>query len=384
MMTFEEKLNSIKSGKSVILEMDDLVDGLLNSGKMEELLFNTAENVLLNNVGKNCYLRGIVEVSNRCQKNCLYCGLRRDNDSFARFTMTFDEVIQSLNLGYQLGLRSFLLQTGELLGEDHINLIEKILFWTSDMWGESVRMVLSLGELPKNVLKRLLKAGGARYLLRIETSNHELYMKLHPKNGIHRFSERKKCLSDLRETGWQTGSGVLIGVPWQTSRELAEDIMFLKEIDIDMCGMGPYIEMKSTPLFNVRHLAPSKEDRFKLSLRMIALARIIMPTINIAATTALQTLNPKGLEMGLRCGANVFMPNLTPRKYRDRYVLYEGKASVYDRPEDMLKQMPRRCRKLGRKLVLKNSGDPIRFIERKKLRNRAKGMGRKKPRGKEN
>jgi biotin synthase len=364
MMLPEEKLASIAEGKEAVLNRDDLVEILDGDPAMDNALVRAGAAVLKRTLGNSVYLRGIVEISNACQKNCFYCGLRRDSSSVARYSMPFDEITGTLRRGYDSGLRSFLLQSGELLGGAHIDTVVDVLKWMKDRYGSSVRMVLCLGELPKGVLKRLREAGGDRYLLRIEASDQQLYMKLHPRNSIHRYSSRLKCLEDLRETGWQVGTGVLIGVPWQDEENLANDLQFMERMDIDMCGMGPYLEHEDTPFWEKRSLVPTKDRRYRLSIRMIALLRILMPDINIAATTALQTINPSGLERGLTAGANVFMPNLTPLKYRRNYKLYEGKVEVHDTLEEVVDKMVVRCKAIGRPVDLDDPGDPRHYLRR--------------------
>jgi len=360
----EEKLALIEQGKEAVLDHEDLVEILDGDPALENALFRAGAAVLKRTLGNSVYLRGIVEISNACQKNCFYCGLRRDNTGLARYSMPYEEIVDALRRGYDSGLRSFLLQSGEMLGGAHIDKVVRVLEWMGEEYGDSVRMVLSLGELPKGVLKRLRKAGGHRYLLRIEASDQQLYMKLHPRNSIHRHSSRLTCLEDLRETGWQVGTGVLIGVPWQDVENLANDLQFMQKMDIDMCGMGPYLEHEDTPFWEKRKLIPQREQRYRWTLRMIALLRILMPNINIAATTALQTISPSGLERGLAAGANVFMPNLTPLKYRRNYDLYEGKAEVHDTLEDVVKKMVRRCKAIGRPVDLDDPGDPVHYLER--------------------
>lgn len=360
-LLLEDKLFRTENGEPAVLDRRDLETTLAADSSIDELLFRAARAALLRTLGSGVYLRGIVEISNACRKNCLYCGLRSGNTALERYAMSFDEIVMALEDGWRAGLRSFLLQSGELLGGEHVSLIARVLEWTRRQWGDSVRMVLSTGELPRDALERLHRAGGDRYLLRIETSDPGLYTKLHPDDGLHSFQTRLQCLQDLREAGWQTGSGVLIGVPGQTPRHLAADLVFLRDFGIDMCGMGPWIEHADTPLFESRDEAPPRESRVGLTLRMIALLRILMPDINISATTALQTLSPRGLEAGLNAGANVFMPNLTPLAYRRKYSLYEGKTAVADSIPEVLARMTARCAAVGRHVAPGLVGDPPHF-----------------------
>ena len=346
------------------LTRHELVDCLEGKGP-DRKLFDAADTILRKRVGSAVYLRGLVEISNRCRKNCLYCGLRRDNSLISRYSIPFEEIVVCLASGYSKGLRSFLLQSGELLGEKHIELIERILKWSmSNLPG--VRMVLSVGELPFEEYDRLLHAGAHRYLLRIETSSPELYGNYHPRGEIHSYSARLKDLEYLRNSGWQTGTGVLIGLPGQTQEDLADDLVFMRDMDIDMIGMGPYIENRETPLWERMNELPSTDDRISLTLRMIALARLLMPRVNIAATTALQAVSSDGLERGLLAGANVVMPNLTPPAYRDNYDLYHGKTIVGDTFEEIIEDLNTRSSSIDRIVDISDPGDPLHFSDRMK------------------
>lgn len=326
----------------------------------DDRLFSAARGALFSAVGAGVYLRGLVETSNRCRKNCLYCGLRRDNTHVFRYDMSADEILAAMGTGYASGLRSFLLQSGELPDRRHLDLVEEVLRRASESM-PGIRMVLSMGELPSETLSRLKKAGAHRYLLRIESSSSELYRRFHPGDMLHDHAARIGVLQNLRSSGWQTGTGVLIGLPGQTLEHLAADLVFMKDLDIDMCGMGPYLPHGDTPMKDMPGELPSPEDRILLTLRMIALARVMMPTINIAATTALQTLDPRGLEMGLDAGANVVMPNLTPSGYRREYNLYQGKVQVDDGLGEMLETLHKRCSTLGRKVMTGEAGDPVHY-----------------------
>lgn len=340
-----------------------LLKELLEGAGPDEELFGSARRKLLDEMGGEVYLRGIVEISNRCRKNCLYCGLRRDNRSVARYSMETGEIISALEEGYSLGLRSFLLQSGEMLGEGHLEMVAGVLEWCSSRIPDA-RMVLSLGELPEEAYDMLHTAGGHRYLLRMETSSRELYDACHPQDGLHSHGNRLKALEYLRDTGWQTGTGVLIGLPGQSERDLAGDLLFMREFDIDMVGMGPYIENRNTPFWNLRDRLRSREERTLLTLRMTALVRLLIPGVNIAATTALQTIGDLGLERGLLAGANVVMPNLTPGKYRLNYNLYEGKTVVEDTLQVMLDTLKDRCAGIGREVKLYHPGDPPHYRSR--------------------
>lgn len=345
-----------------VLSAGELAD-LLDTSAGADQLYSRARNVLLDHSGDGVYLRGLVEVSNRCRKNCFYCGLRRDNRLIDRYTMPPEEIISCLEKGYTAGLRSFLLQSGESLGPEHIDLVMQVLKWCSKSIPDA-RIVLSLGELGPETLDRLRGAGAHRYLLRIEASSPDLYQRLHPSDRLHCYASRLEVLEHLRDSGWQTGTGVLIGLPGQKETDLAEDLLFMKDFDVDMIGMGPYIENSETPLYSRRNELSSPDERAELTARMIALARILMPTVNIAATTALQTVSPHGLRRGLCAGANVVMPNLTPLKYRDSYSLYRGKTRVADTLDEILDSLKEECSAIGRTLLKGDPGDPLHYSRR--------------------
>lgn len=336
---------------------------LLEGGGPDPDLFAAARDELLRSIGGGVYLRGLIEISNTCRKNCLYCGLRRDRKALDRYSMEPDEVLDALAVGYRMGLRSFLLQSGEMLGRDHIEKVAWILRRCREEL-PGARMVLSLGELTEEDFDMLRASGGERYLLRIECSSPSLYGRFHPDDSLHSHGGRMGAIRYLRDSGWQTGTGVLIGLPLQTCGDLADDLLFIRDMDVDMVGMGPYVESPGTPLAEVAGPAPDPGTRTVLTLRMTALVRLMNRGVNIAATTALQTLSTDGLERGLLAGANVVMPNLTPAPYRWKYDLYSGKSEVSDSPEQIIGELSERCRSIGRELVLEDPGDPPHYRER--------------------
>ncbi len=326
-------------------------------------LFEAAGKTLRNTVGDSVFLRGLVEIDNRCGKNCLYCGLRRENSLLPRYSMSTEEITGSISKGYSAGLRSFLMQSGEICDTSHVNRVLEVLRWCSSEIPDA-RIVLSLGEFPDGTYDRFREAGASRYLLRIESSSRSLYRKWHPED--HSFQVRLKALEYLRDSGWQTGTGVLIGMPGQTADDLAGDLLFMKNENVDMIGMGPYLESAGTPMGEGGDPPPSRARRKRLTLRMIALARLLMPSVNIAATTALQTIAGDGLELGLKAGANVVMPNLTPARYRASYNLYGGKIQVGDGIGEIMGYLGTVCEKIGRTLNTEDPGDPIHYSERMK------------------
>ena len=297
-----------------------------NSPEVAAALYSEAYRVKKETVGENVYLRGLVEISNICRKNCLYCGIRRDNLNTGRYELTSEEVLEAAAFAAEQGYGSMVIQGGERTDRKFIDKITSLLVEIKRRW--PLGITLSLGEQTEDVYREWFEAGAHRYLLRIESSTRELYEKIHPVDAVHSYETRVQALRDLRKCGYQVGTGVMIGLPFQTAANLADDLLFFKEMDIDMCGMGPYLVHSETPLYACRHLIPDLERRLDLSLRMVALLRLLMPDINIAATTAMQAIVPDGRERAIMAGANVLMPNLTLSDVREEYQIYQNKPGV--------------------------------------------------------
>jgi biotin synthase len=285
-------------------------------------------------LGNNVYLRGLIEYSNMCGKNCLYCGIRHDNRNIPRYTLTDNEVIEAAMTAFHLKMGSIAIQAGENSSKAFVDKIEELVRTIVSLTGGQLGITLSLGEQSRETYQRWYAAGAHRYLLRIEASSEELYRKIHPDNQIHKYTRRLECLKIIQETGYQTGTGVMIGLPHQTMNHLADDLIFMRDFDIDMCGMGPFIEHSDTPLGSRGTDNLFLRERFNLTLRMIAILRIIMKDINIVASTAMQTIDGEGREKAIACGANVIMPNLTPARYRGGYLIYEGKPGYMEASEE--------------------------------------------------
>lgn len=303
----------------VIKNSADLVDYL--SGKDDNGLFEWARQVRNRAIGDKVYLRGLIEFSNRCRKDCLYCGIRCSNPSPQRYELDQDVVMQAAEYAMEHNYGSVVIQAGEQTSSLFVDKIARCIRGIKELSGGKLGITISLGEQTRQTYELWKEAGAHRYLLRIESSNRELYGKIHPTKG-HDYDTRLECLDLLREIGYQVGTGVMIGLPGQRVEDLAADLEFLKARDIDMCGMGPYIEHPDAPLGVSQW---SLEERFALALRMIALLRIMMPKINIASTTALHALDPRGREKGVAAGANILMPNITPDDLRPEYKLYNNK-----------------------------------------------------------
>ena len=330
-----------------------------------EQIFAKAYQVKKKYVGKKVYYRGLIEFSNICEKNCYYCGIRHDNHNNKRYIMPHEEVIEAAMFAYNNSYGSIVLQSGEQENSKFTDTICSILKDIKKKTDGNLGITLSVGEQTEEVYQKFMDNGAHRYLLRIETSNEKFYKKLHPADPKHSFHRRLECIRILNQLGYQTGSGVMIGLPFQTIADLANDLIFLRDNDIDMIGMGPYLEHKDTPLYEHRAVIMPTEERLNLSLKMIALARIIMKDINIASTTALQTIDPQGREKGFLAGANVVMPNITPVKYRDSYFLYEGKPCVQDKAEECKNCLERRILSIGEEVAYGEWGDPKHYFTKK-------------------
>ncbi|MDA3880111.1 MAG: [FeFe] hydrogenase H-cluster radical SAM maturase HydE [Prolixibacteraceae bacterium] len=317
-------LNITDFTKAEIVEM---LNADINSSSE---LFAAADETKRLYVGSKVYFRGLVEFSNICSKDCFYCGIRKSNSNVHRYNLTDEEILEAASFAYENNYGSLVLQSGELASEQFADRIEYLLCEIKALSDNKLGVTLSLGEQTRDVYKRWFDAGAHRYLLRIETSNQQLYKRLHP--ASHSFEKRIDCLRILQNIGYQTGTGVMIGLPYQTIEDLADDLLFMQSFDIDMVGMGPYIEHEETPLYAHNDILWPIEKRFSMALKMIAILRILMKDINIAAATALQAIDPIGREKGVKAGANVIMPNITPGMYRNDYSLYQNKPCTDEEP----------------------------------------------------
>lgn len=301
-------------------------------------------------VGDAVHLRGLIEISSHCDRQCMYCGLRRGNRSIERYRMTRDEVLDCARQAEALGYGTVVMQAGE----DHMLTAE----WIADVvrWiksNTSLAVTLSLGERDANELKLWRTAGADRYLLRFETSDPNLYRAIHPTRTLM-GADRLAILRQLKQLGYEAGGGVMVGIPGQTVESLAQDVLTFRALDLDMIGIGPYIPHPATPLgsglfrpeIDAAQQAPASEE---MVYKMVALARLMCPAANIPATTALATINKtNGRKQGLRVGANVVMPNLTPVKYRSLYQIYPAKACIEESATDCNQCLRGQIRSLGR------------------------------------
>ncbi len=343
----------------------DIVQLLNAEGEEAKILFHHSAKIKEENVGNTVYLRGLIEMSNVCDKDCLYCGIRKSNELTNRYSLNETEVLNAIKFAYDNRYGSVAIQSGELCSTAFTSKIDNIIAESKKLTNGEIGITLSCGEQSEETYRKWFNSGAHRYLLRIESSTKELYTKIHPNNSNHDFNNRLTTLKTLKKIGYQVGTGVMVGLPFQTVEHLADDLLFMKEFDIDMCGMGPYIEHKDTPLYEFKDSLIPLNDRFKLTLKMIAVLRIMMPDINIAATTALQTIDKMGREKAIRIGANILMPNITPGKYRDSYALYENKPCTDENADDCKNCIDVRINMVNHEVGYAHWGDSKRYAKRK-------------------
>lgn len=331
---------------------EELVLLVQAEGEIQEALWKAADKVRRRVVGDTVHLRGLIEFSNHCERNCLYCGLRRDNHGLERYRMTPEQVVDAARHAAELGYKTIVLQSGEDSWYD----ADKVASMVRQIKVLDVAVTLSLGERPKEELALWRSVGADRYLLRHETVDPELYRRLHP--GMS-YEARFAMLEDLRSLGYQVGAGNMVGLPGQTPESLAGDLQFLAEFEVDMAGIGPFISNPATPL------AGAESGRLDKAINVVALARLLMPKVLLPATTALGALDVQGRQNALRAGANVVMPNVTPIQYRAKYQLYPNKICIGERPQDCRRCIEGIIRSLGR-TVGTDYGHSYRVLESEK------------------
>ena len=306
-----------------------------------EYLYRNADEVRREHYGTDVYIRGLIEFTNYCRNDCLYCGIRRSNTRAQRYRLTTEEILDCCDKGYLLGFRTFVLQGGE----DLFFTDGKICAIVSEIKKRhpDCAVTLSIGERQRESYEAFFKAGADRYLLRHETINPAHYRLLHPKELT--IENRRQCLNDLREIGFQVGCGMMVGSPYQTLDYILDDLYFMKDFRPHMIGIGPFIPHADTP-FHDRERG-TLED----TLRLLAIIRLMNPRVLLPATTALGTIYPLGREMGIQAGANVVMPNLSPTGVRDKYMLYDGKICTGDEAAECRRCMELRMEKIGYHVV---------------------------------
>lgn len=331
------------------------------------MIRESASRVLLANGGDKVYYRGLVEFSNRCARNCYYCGIRGADTQVERYTLSHESILDAARFCAASGYGSIVLQSGERNEPEFVDFVEAVVrdikrLTQSEKLPEGLGVTLCVGEQSRETFERFLAAGAHRYLLRIETTNPWLFRQLHPQGQT--LDQRLHCLRMLQEVGYQVGTGVMIGVPGQTVEMLVDDLLFFRDFSIDMIGMGPYIPHPRVPMAVQGRGNWTADAAYRTGLLMIAAARILLKDVNIAATTALQALNAEGRERGLEHGANVIMPTLTPTEQRANYLLYEGKPCVDEAREDCRACLSTRILGVGRRVAYNEWGDSRHFSAR--------------------
>ena len=308
---------------------------LLSDEANQEELLHLADDVRRTHVGDEVHLRGLIEFSNICRNNCLYCGIRNGNHEVKRYRMAPEELIGMAKKAADIGFKTIVMQSGEDMYYSKNVMCEII----KEVKKLDVAITLSIGERDYEEYQAFKEAGADRYLMRIETTDKDLYHRLDPKLS---WQHRYDCLMMIKGLGYELGSGIMVGLPGQSIESIAEDLLFLKEIGVDMAGIGPFIPHPQTPLAN------ETGGTLNLALRTMAVMRLLLPDINIPATTAMESLHPEGRIMALQGGANVVMPNMTEGEYRKLYELYPGKVAVNDSPACCRSEIARKIISIGR------------------------------------
>lgn len=332
-----DKLNALHYAEKA--ELVNLIKTITDSELeyLQKLAQLTAQKYYSNKI----YIRGLIEISNICKNDCYYCGIRRSNSNAVRYRLTANQILQCCDTGYSLGFRTFVLQGGEdsyYTDEIMCDIVVNIKSKYPDC-----AVTLSLGERSLESYKSLYEAGADRYLLRHETADKSHYEKLHPKGMSHQ--NRLECLYQLKKIGYQTGAGFMVGSPYQTAENLADDLLFLKKLNPQMCGIGPFIPHKDTPF------AQLKAGSVRLCLVLISVVRLMLPSVLLPSTTALGTADSNGREKGILHGANVVMPNLSPIEHRKDYSLYDNKICMGDESAQGLNLMKQKIDSIGYEIV---------------------------------
>lgn len=344
----EDLVKKLRKDKNLT---DEELISLLEAGGDDGFLFENADAVRRENYGNEVYIRGLIEFTNYCRNNCYYCGIRCGNNMVRRYRLSEEEILSCCHEGYRLGYRTFVLQGGEdpyFTDEKICSIVKKINRSFPDC-----AVTLSIGERSAESYKAFYEAGARRYLLRHETANECHYGKLHPE-GMS-LKNRKECLFNLKKIGYQTGAGFMVGSPYQTMENIVEDLRFLQELSPDMIGIGPFISHADTPFKDFEN------GSLRLTLRLISILRLMFPYVLLPATTALGTIHPMGRELGLKAGANVVMPNLSPEGVRADYALYDNKICTGEESAQCRASLEKSVEAAGYKVVTKR-GDVAGFV----------------------
>lgn len=329
--------------QSHILTREELMRLIENRNpELDQYLFAKADAVRREIYGNDIYIRGLIELSNYCKNDCYYCGIRRSNKNAARYRLTLEQVLDCCKAGYELGFRTFVLQGGEdpyFTDERLSEMISAIKSRYPDC-----ALTLSMGEKSYASYLSYFNAGADRYLLRHETADATHYGKLHPDSMT--LSTRRQCLYDLKKIGFQVGCGFMVGSPYQTPEHLAADLLFIKEFDPEMVGIGPFIPHRDTPF------AGEPAGTLEMTLFMLGLVRLLVPHVLLPATTALGTIDPQGRELGILAGANVVMPNLSPQEVRNKYLLYDNKLNTGVEASEGIDSLKKSMERISYRIVI--------------------------------
>ncbi len=335
--------------KEGTLSKQELVQLLSGFSKEDsEYLLEKARTLTQQTFGNGIYTRGLIEISNYCKKDCYYCGIRKSNSQAERYRLSKEDILSCCEQGYELGFRTFVLQGGEDLwftDDRLVDIIKSIKIQYPDC-----AITLSIGEKTYNQYRKYFDAGSDRYLLRHETADADHYSKLHPE-GLT-LANRKQCLLDLKKIGYQVGTGFMVGSPYQTFENLADDLLFIKELEPEMIGIGPFIPHKDTPF------AQCEPGTMELTTFLIGVLRLMLPNSMLPSTTALGTIDENGREQGILAGANVVMPNLSPKQVRSKYLLYDNKICTGEEAAESRELLQNRMNQIGYELLI-DRGDHL-------------------------